>query len=464
MIVLQAGTEPLSTATNLTELDGDTDSSGAADFLAVKTLVDREKDERPPDSEGVETEGVDVSEEDAPEVFGLGTGVLPRPESRSAEDGPVAVPAKQGDRQEALGRDPGADSGNAKIAGHTTEFAAGFVPAPLRPAGQENTPKDGVVQITAPAAPQGDDPVSSGSGIHLYAMRKEPGPDQGFQPVDPSNGKSPGIPHGSKLSEPPNLVLPHETQPKSPEYGPIGIQVKKQPEIGSISRGNDPGMRDSERPRIPDWTQVTSGPTGPVASKPPEMGDSTQPTSLRQGPPSGLKETVAEQMLAGPEKPAPELTQREQVLWAGPLYQTSTTTTSPMSAPVLSANAPQQVASQLADAVVKSSNQITEVSLNPEELGRVRMVVSGGETQISVSILAERSETAELIRRHLDTLTQEFRQLGYKDINFSFGENGGRDSQKGHRADGAGSSDQQPSETPHPSSGRVSSHAIDILM
>ena len=43
-----------------------------------------------------------------------------------------------------------------------------------------------------------------------------------------------------------------------------------------------------------------------------------------------------------------------------------------------------------------------------------------------MSLLAERAETTELLRRHIEILSQEFQALGYSDISFNFG--GGGDS------------------------------------
>ncbi|MDO6591418.1 hypothetical protein DS901_09920 [Loktanella sp. D2R18] len=80
------------------------------------------------------------------------------------------------------------------------------------------------------------------------------------------------------------------------------------------------------------------------------------------------------------------------------------------------------VASQIAVAVTERSGRPTEISLNPEELGRVRMTMSVIDTAITLTISAERQETADLLRKHIETLSQEFRELGYNDISFSFGQ------------------------------------------
>jgi flagellar hook-length control protein FliK len=83
------------------------------------------------------------------------------------------------------------------------------------------------------------------------------------------------------------------------------------------------------------------------------------------------------------------------------------------------------VATQLAGAVADRTGRPTEISLNPEELGRVRLTISAADTAINLSISAERQETTDLLRRHIDALAQEFKELGYDDISFSFAEREG---------------------------------------
>lgn len=79
---------------------------------------------------------------------------------------------------------------------------------------------------------------------------------------------------------------------------------------------------------------------------------------------------------------------------------------------------------QLLDASVRAAERPVELQLNPEELGRVRISMSITEASVTMTVLAERSETLELMRRHSDLLAQELRQLGYEMISFSFGQHG----------------------------------------
>ncbi|MEJ6396346.1 flagellar hook-length control protein FliK [Yoonia sp. 208BN28-4] len=83
-----------------------------------------------------------------------------------------------------------------------------------------------------------------------------------------------------------------------------------------------------------------------------------------------------------------------------------------------------QIAQQVAATITPLKEGVTEVTLRPEELGRVALRLTSGDGVMNLVVTAERPETADLMRRHIDLLSQEFRALGYADLNFSFGGDG----------------------------------------
>ncbi len=97
---------------------------------------------------------------------------------------------------------------------------------------------------------------------------------------------------------------------------------------------------------------------------------------------------------------------------------------------------PRQIAMQLAEATRPMPDGPVEVTLDPEELGRVRMTLTAGDGIMMVSLNVDRVETADLLRRNLDTLSQEFRNMGYTDVAFSF-EGGNSDETFGSGTRGA---------------------------
>lgn len=102
---------------------------------------------------------------------------------------------------------------------------------------------------------------------------------------------------------------------------------------------------------------------------------------------------------------------------------------------------PRMIASQIAEAFAAKGEQKVEVSLNPQELGHVKMRVVTSETGITMIIQTERPETGDLMRRHINELAEEFRRMGYEDISFEF--SGGQADEGGHGdgdEDGSGQS------------------------
>lgn len=83
---------------------------------------------------------------------------------------------------------------------------------------------------------------------------------------------------------------------------------------------------------------------------------------------------------------------------------------------------PGMIGRQMVEILQRFPDRPVELSLNPEELGRVRLSISAAESGITVHVLAERPETLDLMRRHIDQLAREFQALGYDSINFAFNE------------------------------------------
>jgi flagellar hook-length control protein FliK len=79
---------------------------------------------------------------------------------------------------------------------------------------------------------------------------------------------------------------------------------------------------------------------------------------------------------------------------------------------------PMPVSVQIAEAAGSMGDGRIELTLSPEELGQVRLHLTTTETTAIVAVSADRADTLDLIRRHLDDLTRDFRALGYQDVSF----------------------------------------------
>ena len=80
----------------------------------------------------------------------------------------------------------------------------------------------------------------------------------------------------------------------------------------------------------------------------------------------------------------------------------------------------QHVAHQVAVSVQQTSDRVTEMALDPVELGKVRMTIKATDQSIVLTVVADRPETADLMRRHVYVLQQEFRALGYTSVTLNF--------------------------------------------
>lgn len=133
---------------------------------------------------------------------------------------------------------------------------------------------------------------------------------------------------------------------------------------------------------------------------------------------------------------------------------------------------PRMIAAQIAEAFAAKGEQKVEVSLNPQELGQVKMRVVTSETGITMIIQTERPETGDLMRRHINELAEEFRRMGYENISFEFsgGQTGGGQSgenEQGSSAQADGMSETQTSggntaATPATQNLRLGSAGVDM--
>ncbi|CUH79736.1 flagellar hook-length control protein FliK [Tropicibacter naphthalenivorans] len=88
-----------------------------------------------------------------------------------------------------------------------------------------------------------------------------------------------------------------------------------------------------------------------------------------------------------------------------------------------------QVIRQITEAVARMTEDRIEIRLNPEELGQVRLQLVHSDQGMTVNIQADRQETLDLMRRHIDQLSRDLADAGFEGAGFSFGDDA-RDGQK----------------------------------
>lgn len=121
------------------------------------------------------------------------------------------------------------------------------------------------------------------------------------------------------------------------------------------------------------------------------------------------------------------------------------------------------MARQLSQALVErqGAEGVLEIALDPPELGRVRLSFAEAGGALTLAITADRPETAELMRRHLQLLTQEFQRAGLDAPSVDISDRHGGTRQEGRKdAPGAPTRDQpgrtaaDPGPAPGPSGAR----------
>ncbi len=151
------------------------------------------------------------------------------------------------------------------------------------------------------------------------------------------------------------------------------------------------------------------------------------------------------------------------------LSQTGPTTTAssvPAAFPAQAQAAAQQIIAALAapDGPRHGDHPI-EIALDPPELGRVRLTLTEVNGAMTLSITADRAETVDLMRRHLDLLSQEFARagLGGPSVNLSHG-NGGGTSGRGQPHPEAAAADTPPDLTPTPPRNASRAGSLDLRL
>ncbi|WP_245814825.1 flagellar hook-length control protein FliK [Litoreibacter ascidiaceicola] len=81
---------------------------------------------------------------------------------------------------------------------------------------------------------------------------------------------------------------------------------------------------------------------------------------------------------------------------------------------------PNHISMQICQALESGGSQDVEIRLDPEELGRIRIVLSTKEGGMNIAVFTERPEVLDMMRRNSDLLASDFSDIGYEGANFSF--------------------------------------------
>lgn len=93
----------------------------------------------------------------------------------------------------------------------------------------------------------------------------------------------------------------------------------------------------------------------------------------------------------------------------------------PLNVPKTMPADPREIVRHISEKLLQSDQNRVEITLTPEELGKVRLVITPGDVP-SVSVYADNRETLELLRRNADLLSKELRDTGFAGASLSFGD------------------------------------------
>ncbi len=214
----------------------------------------------------------------------------------------------------------------------------------------------------------------------------------------------------------------------------------------SASQGAAPPVRKTEddkaRATIAELAELPTDEGARQDAAPAAKGPPMRHTS-RSGDPSFVPSMAGDAAMPGADSSGPSPT---------PLPSVAATLAGTQSQQIFDGPAPQngpqgaaatdigrQAAQSVAHAIRHMEGGSVEIALSPEELGHIRLLLRDHMTATpTVTLHADRADTLDLMRRHIDILAQDLRDMGYRDVSFSFGgqtHDGGTTRQHSFRAD-----------------------------
>lgn len=241
-------------------------------------------------------------------------------------------------------------------------------------------------------------PKGASAGLAPLAAMETPPPHPGAQP-----DATPDAPIPPDRDAPPmGKAVPDAAGTAPPQAAMVSPPAANRPDA-------PPGPVQQETGAQTNTSGVAQTPA-PLVSAPPSQGQTIAPTPDNSGPAPSPADTLPE----NGSEPAPGAVSAPGSAPAPPASDT------PRALSVRPA--PAAVTSQLVEVIRQAPDGPVELTLRPEELGRLRITLTPQESGMIVSVQAERGETGDLLRRHIDLLDQELSDLGYTDIRFDFGQ------------------------------------------
>lgn len=313
---------------------------------------------------------------------------------------PAAVPAS-GELVRLRGQGVPGDQPVAKTEEEDADVAVD--PALALPPTAAVTPDTRAVaqDVAAAAASVATMPAGSPAALATVPIAAEGGPEAAALPADPAQPAATAAPAAATSTAPTPAPAPATaaaTAGASPDpvtQGDLSALSDARPPSGEEARDASRAKGTSDAAAGAATAASAPAQAAPAPSAP-SAGAATQAVTL-----SPLLAMPSWQL--SPQTHAPTRTRAE---------------TSALPAGVV----PEAVAGQVALAVAKSGGgRKVELRLDPPELGRVEIHLSPAEKGgLHATVIAERADTHELLRRHGEMLARELSSAGYSDVSLSF--------------------------------------------
>ncbi|WP_245155752.1 flagellar hook-length control protein FliK [Paracoccus ravus] len=193
-----------------------------------------------------------------------------------------------------------------------------------------------------------------------------------------------------------------------------------------LSRGYDlqpiiqpPSPRDMISPPSDEPSETAMPPSrpiakdGPLSAPLPPSSEATPPP-----PPSEISIPIEKMEISDRSEPIPS-----EIIWHKAAPMPGHVVAQAVS-PVPVAAEPREIARHLTERLSAGDDDVIEITLTPEELGKVRLIVVNGD-KLTISVYADNRETLELMRRNADALSRELRDAGLSGASLTFGDREG---------------------------------------
>ena len=259
----------------------------------------------------------------------------------------------------------------------------------------------------------------------------------------------PEVPHAEVAAGPVRTVPADARQPTSavtlPPATTVGTEAppqhaspSDQPKVEAVAAAETTARRaEAALDRRAEPSALPNAPPAGVETAQ-AVRPAAPPVAIPQGPPQhGMAEVRMADGQISIAAEADRALADADALGLGIGAETRATTSFTVTTPVVDRTQGAAVMAQVAPTLRKGVDGTTEIRLDPPELGRVRLTLRTDENGLVATILAERPETIDMMKRAVDLLLRDLAAGGQTRVDLSFGSLGPEHGGGGEKGDDA---------------------------